>query len=114
MMEYITPLIDLFKQLFTIEQQRSLFFITLSVFLGLEIFKGIVFSFWQTKKKLLKRGIIWTVALSIGALGGWVNVLITKTDQPLWFWLVVGGLCGGAAIVLYKLVLFLIKWKFKK
>ena len=112
-MELIAPFLALFKGLLTTEQQASLFLITAGTSIGLEFFKNIYFSIWPERSRLLKRAKIHLAALSFGIMGGGVNYVIIEPNNPLWFSLLIGGLCGGASIILYKIFVFFAKKKGK-
>ena len=96
-------LINLFKQLFTSEQQTALVVITLGVMAVVQVFKNVYFGFFPERRKSRKRAILWLAAFTFGVLGGVAGYLVGQPSQPLWFWMFAGAASGCAAVGAFKL-----------
>ena len=93
---------------FTKEQQISLAVIMVGVVIVTQAFKKIYFGFNPLRNSHKKEAIIWSAAVSFGAMGGVLGYFVAIPPQPLWFWMFTGIASGGAAIGLFKVLIDII------
>ncbi len=107
-------LLKLFTDLFTPNQQTALVIITLGVMSLVQVFKNVYFGFYPTRRRGVKRAILWLAAFIFGVLGGVAGYFVGRPPQPLWFWMFTGAASGCAAIGVFKLLIDVIWLRIKR
>lgn len=99
----MNSLTDIFKQLFTPEQQTALLIITLGVMALTQVFKNVYFGFYPKHTKNVRKAVLWLAAFCFGVVGGVAGYYVGQPPQPLWFWMFTGAASGCVAVGAFKL-----------